>query len=103
MNLTSLLLGKLVPGYLSNLLLGGSSPRIYLEKKKKIEFMNLRIGNPHLHAWSSSMLMRLSLEGASAFLWALQVADAENWMQIVIEGDAKVCVDSLNGKGERVD
>lgn len=67
------------------------------------ECMNLRIGNPHLHAWSSLMSMRLSLEGASAFLWALQVADTENWMQIVIEGDAKVCVDGLNGKGERVD
>ena len=29
------LLGELVPGYVSDLLLGGSSPHIYLKKKKK--------------------------------------------------------------------
>lgn len=32
---------------------------------------------------------------ASAVLWAIQLALVENWKQIIIEGDAKSCLDSL--------
>lgn len=32
---------------------------------------------------------------ASDVLWAIQLALIENWKQIIIEGDAKSCLDSL--------
>ena len=33
---------------------------------------------------------------ASAIFWAVQLAKAEGWHQIVIEGNSKICLDSLN-------
>ena len=31
----------------------------------------------------------------AAILWALQIALEKNWDQIIVEGDAKSCIDSL--------
>ena len=33
---------------------------------------------------------------ASTIFWAVQLAKAEGWHQIVIEGNSKLCLDSLN-------
>ena len=37
---------------------------------------------------------------ATAILWAVQLAYAEQFTSIIIEGDAKVCFDAVNGKAE---
>ena len=38
---------------------------------------------------------------AESILWAVQIAKSENFQSIIIEGDAKVCFDAINGDLEK--
>jgi ribonuclease HI len=38
---------------------------------------------------------------AKAILWAVQIAKSENFQSVIIEGDAKVCFDAINGDLEK--
>ena len=38
---------------------------------------------------------------AEAILWAVQIARSENFHSIIIEGDAKICFDAINGDLEK--
>uniref|UniRef100_A0A2N9IQW9 RNase H type-1 domain-containing protein n=1 Tax=Fagus sylvatica TaxID=28930 RepID=A0A2N9IQW9_FAGSY len=39
---------------------------------------------------------------ASAITWAIEMAKSENFQDIVVESDAKVCIDAINGESARV-
>ena len=36
---------------------------------------------------------------AAVVLWAINLASAEGWSRIIIEGDSKICFDALSDKG----
>jgi ribonuclease HI len=38
---------------------------------------------------------------AEAILWAVQIAKSKNFQSVIIEGDAKVCFDAINGDLEK--
>ena len=51
-----------------------------------------------LKAWTKEhVLCEPVMAEASAILWALELAASENFDRIIVEGDAKVCFDGLNG------
>ena len=37
---------------------------------------------------------------ATTILWALNLAISENWCNIIVEGDAKICFDALSKEEE---
>jgi ribonuclease HI len=39
---------------------------------------------------------------ASAIAWALELAKDKNFKDVVIKGDAKVCIDALNGDSANI-
>ena len=40
---------------------------------------------------------------AATILWALNLAIAENWCNIIVEGDSKICFDSLSKAKDSID
>ena len=57
------------------------------------------IGTP-IKAWIKPYCKCLPAQAeATAVLWAVNLALAEGWMKVVIEGDAKECFDALSDPG----
>ena len=48
------------------------------------------------------LLLQLIAE-AAAIQWAAQLAIFENWRRVILEGDSKICFDSIAGKYQSVD
>ena len=49
-----------------------------------------------LKAWSKFMPNRTPIAAeAKAILWALHLARGENWRMIIVESDAKICINSI--------
>ena len=49
-----------------------------------------------LKAWSKFMPKRTPIAAeAKAILWALHLARGENWRMIIVESDAKICINSI--------
>ena len=51
-----------------------------------------------LKAWTNNIsAMDPTIAKASAIRWALELAIQENYLKVIVESDAKNCVDNLNG------
>ena len=49
-----------------------------------------------LKAWSKLLPKRAPIAAESeAILWALHLARGENWREIIVESDSKLCIDSI--------
>ena len=49
-----------------------------------------------LKAWSKLLPKRAPIAAKSeAILWALHLARGENWREIIVESDSKLCIDSI--------
>ena len=49
--------------------------------------------------WAKKYVKCLPVQAEAAFvLWAINLASAEGWMRIIIEGDSKICFDALSDK-----
>jgi hypothetical protein len=54
-----------------------------------------------LKAWTNNIsAMDSTIAKASAIRWALELAIQENYLKVIVESDAKNCVDNLNGQPE---
>ena len=54
-----------------------------------------------LKAWTNNILASdPTIAEASAIPWALELAIQENYLKVIVESDAKICVDNLNGYPE---
>ena len=50
--------------------------------------------------WAKKYVRCLPIQAeAVAVLWAINLASAEGWSRIIIEGDSKICFDALSDKG----
>ena len=47
------------------------------------------------------LLLQLIAE-AAAIQWAAQLAISENWRRVILDGDSKICFDSIAGKYRRL-
>ncbi|XP_065626172.1 uncharacterized protein LOC136066187 [Quercus suber] len=49
--------------------------------------------------WAKKYISCLPIQAeAASVLWAINLATAEGWMKIIIEGDSKICLDALSAK-----
>ena len=59
-----------------------------------------------IHVWAKLYELCSPLQAeAATTLWALQIALEEKWEPIIVEGDAKTCIESLvpmSSKGKQV-
>ena len=53
-----------------------------------------------IRLWAKKYVSCLPIQAeAAAVLWAINLASAEGWSRIIIEGDSKICFDALADKG----
>uniref|UniRef100_A0A2N9I849 RNase H type-1 domain-containing protein n=1 Tax=Fagus sylvatica TaxID=28930 RepID=A0A2N9I849_FAGSY len=57
-----------------------------------------------LNCWAkrSHLFLTPCITEASAIAWAIEIAKSENFQDIVVEIDTKVCIDAINGESARV-
>jgi ribonuclease HI len=49
-----------------------------------------------IHFWSKNLLTDdPCIAEATAILWALEIAQTEEFLHIIVEGDAKICLDAI--------
>jgi ribonuclease HI len=52
--------------------------------------------NSIIHFWSKNLLTDdPCIAEATAILWALEIAQTEEFLHIIVEGDAKICLDAI--------